>query len=323
MLRIRVLGELSVEADGVALEPPTGRPARALLGWLALHPGVHARSTVAGTLWPDVLEESSRRSLRNALSLARRALGSSGGALVATRETIALSAEPDVWVDVRAFDQLAAARQHEAALEVCRGELLAGLDDDWVLSARDRHRERQAELLAALAAAAEAAGDVSIAVGFARRRAALDPLDEPAHRDLMRTLAADGDRAGALVTYAALAERLRHELGIAASVQTRAFAQQLRREPPTPASASGGADVDGRACGDPRPQFPIRCVQARRRGDLLGRAAELAHLRERWKLSVGSGGMRLVVLTGEAGIGKTRLAAELGAVVHIVCASFM
>src|SRR5437588_12077618 len=110
MLRIRLLVELAVEADGVPLEPPAGRPARALLGWLALHPGIHARSTVAGTLWPDVLDESARRSLRNALSVIRQSLGpDASDALVATRETVGLAGEPRAWIDIRAFDHLVAA----------------------------------------------------------------------------------------------------------------------------------------------------------------------------------------------------------------------
>ena len=58
MLRVLVLGELAVEVDGRPVPLPDGRPARALLGYLALHPGPHARAALAARLWPDVLDES-------------------------------------------------------------------------------------------------------------------------------------------------------------------------------------------------------------------------------------------------------------------------
>ena len=71
MLRVRVLGDLAIEVDGAAVEPPSSRRARALLGWLALERGMHARSALAARFWPDVLDESARTSLRSALSALR------------------------------------------------------------------------------------------------------------------------------------------------------------------------------------------------------------------------------------------------------------
>ena len=89
MLRVRVLGELQLELDGHPLALPSRRPARALLAWLALHPGMHARSTVAARLWPNVLEESARVSLRSALAALRAAIEPTApDALPATRAEI-------------------------------------------------------------------------------------------------------------------------------------------------------------------------------------------------------------------------------------------
>ena len=73
-----MLGELAIELDGTALEPPPSKRARALLGWLALDRRMHARSGLAARFWPDVLDESARTSLRSALSALRRALGPDG-----------------------------------------------------------------------------------------------------------------------------------------------------------------------------------------------------------------------------------------------------
>src|SRR5436190_8747084 len=140
MLWVGVLGELRLERDGAQLTPPRRRPARGLLGWLALHPGVHARSAVAGRLWPNVLDESARTSLRTSLSALRAVIGP--GALVATREQVGLA--DDVVVDAAEFERLRAAGQLRQALELSRGELLTGIDEDWVLVSRDEHRERVA-----------------------------------------------------------------------------------------------------------------------------------------------------------------------------------
>src|SRR5689334_22442913 len=99
MLRVRLAGGLRLELDGRELAPPPSRRARALLAWLALHPGPRARGDLAGRFWPDVLEESARASLRTALTELRHALRDGAEHLVATRETIAL--DNRTWVDVR------------------------------------------------------------------------------------------------------------------------------------------------------------------------------------------------------------------------------
>jgi DNA-binding SARP family transcriptional activator len=301
MLRVRVLGSLELEVDGEQRPLPARRPARSLLGWLALHPGVHARSTVAGTLWPNVLEESARASLRTSLAALRAAIGPAADrALVASREQVGLAAEPEVWVDVREFERLVADGDEAGALELCRGELLPGLDDDWVLAARDALRARQGELLGALAEAAGARGDDEAAVAFARRRAALEPLDEDAQRDLIRRLSARGDRGGALAVYTRLADRLRRELGTVPSPVTRALAAELRGAGPASAPPP------------PPPPLPARLAAARRRGPLVGRDAPLAKLRALWTRSVRES-RQLACVAGEPGIGKTRLVAELAA----------
>src|SRR5215207_499056 len=276
MLRVQLLGELQAEAGGAAVGPPPGRRAWSLLGWLALHPGEHARGSVAARFWPDVLDSSARASLRSALWELRRALGDEE-ALVAGRDRISLRCE----TDLAEFERLCAAGELEQAAALNRGPLLADLDDDWVLEARDEHAERLAAVLARLAASAPEPG---AAVGWARRRLALDPLDEEAARDLMRRLAAAGDRPAALVVYDRLSDRLREALGLAPSPETRALAGEVR-------------------------EGPARTVRADERA-LVGRDAQLAELVACWE-AVRAGAGAVAVLSGEGGIGKTRLAGEL------------
>ena len=283
MLRVRLVGELTLEADGKRLELPAPAKARALLAWLALHPGTHSRSEVAGTFWPDVLEESARASLRTALSAVRRSLGpAADGHLVATREVVGLEG---AWVDALAFEELVAAGRPAEALALAQGELLPSLDDEWARDARDHQRRRRAEVLRELA---ERADDPAEAVRLARARLALDPLSEEAARDLIERLVAAGDRAGALVAFDELRERLRTTLAIAPSAETHALADAIRR----------------RATRRP-PSSPL--VDRRTAGVFVGREAERARA---------AGERGLVVIEGEAGVGKTRLALELARAVR-------
>ena len=239
MLHVRVIGELELQLEGVPVEPPASRRARSLLALLALEHRPHARSQLAARFWPDVLDESARTSLRSALAAVRRALGPDADRyLVATRERAGLS--DDVTTDAAEFERLLAADRLDDAIALWRGDLLSGLDDDWVLVARDEWRDKAVGVLAALAARAEASGDLAAAIAHARRIVALDPLAEEGQRTLIRLLAAGGDRAAALATYNRYADRLRSELAVAPSPATRALVAELREaEAPQPAPGAG------------------------------------------------------------------------------------
>jgi DNA-binding SARP family transcriptional activator len=294
-LRVRTLGALELDLDGVQLPLPAGRPARALLAWLALHPGSHTRSTVAGALWPDVLETSARASLRTALSAIRRALGPAAPELHADRETVGLSG--DVAVDLEEFDSLLDSGRPEAALELARGELLPDIDDEWVLRERDRHRGRCSLALAALAGTAAGPEE---ALAWSKRRAELDPFDEAAHRELMTALAAVGETAAALAVYDRLRARFRRELGVVPAGATRDLATALR----TGASRRGA-----------QPPLPSRLRLERSTTPFVGRAAALARL-VAGRAALAGGGVRFAVVVGEAGIGKSRLAARFAGELH-------
>ena len=235
MLRLKLLGELTLEVDGVRQELPASRRACSLLGVLALERRAHPRGQLAARFWPDVLDESARTSLRSALSALRRALGADADRyLLATREAVALAGPDQVWTDVGEFEQLLTEGQLEDALELARGELLADLDDDWVYERRDEHRASVVALLERMAAAAEASGDLAAAVALTRRQVALDPLSEETHRELIHRLAANGDRSAALTTYRRLTDRFASELGIVPSSVTRELVERIRAAETTP-----------------------------------------------------------------------------------------
>ncbi len=313
MLRLRLLGGPIAEVDGEPLEVSGSWRARSLLAWLALHPGDHPRAELASRFWPDVLDSSARASLRNALWALRRRLGGDGTYLVCSRERVGLAA--DVWVDAAEFHRLVADGRCEEAIALGGEELLAGVEEEWVHEERDAHREQLSAALGQLALSAQQSGDLLGAIAWSRRRAALDPLAEDAQRGLMRLLAAAGRRSEALATHARLRDRLRRELGISPSSATRALVEQLREEPtvrgtrpPHARRRDGAAAAGSWVLGMPFP-LPARLAVA---GGVAfaGREEELAWLRARWQGVLSGSGPPLALLTGEAGIGKTRLAHE-------------
>jgi class 3 adenylate cyclase/DNA-binding SARP family transcriptional activator len=236
MVNIRVLGELELEADGQVLERLRSQRARSLVGWLAVHPGLHSRARVAAVFWPDVLDESARSSLRTTLATLRRELGPAAAYVVtATRDRVGIEPGPEVSIDLPAFEDLVSRGELQEAATLCHGELLADLDDDWVYEARESHRHDVLDLLGRLAAEAESSGDLDAALDRNREQVALDPLTEEAQGNLIRRLATAGDRAGALAAYKAYGARLRRELGIAPSAAIRDMAEAVRTGSSQPA----------------------------------------------------------------------------------------
>ncbi len=152
-------------------------------------------------------------------------------------------------------------------------------------------------------------GDLDAAVRWTRRRLEIEPLAEEAHRDLIRRLARGGDRPAALTAAAALAERLRRELGVPPAPETRALVEDLRR---------------GR--GDAAPPQPVRPPSLppalMRTTTPEGRRPTLDRLERVWNEALG-GDARVALLAGEPGIGKTTVAGELARRVHAAGAAVL
>ena len=297
MLRVRLFGGLALESDGVALPMPERRRACSLLGWLALHPGMHPRSEIAGRFWPEVLDSSARKSLRTELVAVRRALPADEGVLVATRDMVGLAGD-GVFVDAREFDRLARNGRLQEAVDLCEGELLAGLDDEWVYEARELHRYRLGDVLERIASDAESAGALTDAIRISRRRVELDPLREDAHRELIRRLIAAGEASAARLAFDDLARRLRTDLRVAPSRETRRLLEGI-------CAHDDAADpVTARSL----PPLPPALAR-RERSPFVGRGDPVGWLQAQWS-EAKSGSGRLAVVAGDPGIGKTRLASE-------------
>jgi DNA-binding SARP family transcriptional activator len=308
-LSLTLLGGFQARLEpGPALALPT-RKAQALLAYLALPPGqAHPRDKLAALLWGGIREESARASLRQALFAIRKALGGAEGAV--RQEGDALALDPAaVVVDAAAFQREVAEGTPESldrAATLYRGDLLSGfaLDEspfeEWLLGERERLRELALEGLARLLARQRKHGPTEPAIQTALRLLALDPLQEPVHRTLMRLYAEAGRRGAALRQYQQCVGALARELGVEPEAETKALYQEIlqvrsaRAAPPDPAVPAAGTASRAAVAAIP----------------LIGREPQLARLRERFEqVRAGRGGV--TVIAGEAGIGKTRLTGEL------------
>src|SRR5699024_9193147 len=122
----------------------------------------------------------------------------------------------------RPADRRATVLAHaKSALDAYRGDLLPGCYDDWALRSRAELNQQCLELCDLACTAGPAAGDLSTALGAARRRIQLEPLEEVGYRTLMQLQSELGDRAGAINTYHRCASVLERELGVQPDEPTR------------------------------------------------------------------------------------------------------
>jgi DNA-binding SARP family transcriptional activator len=304
--------------SGASVSVPT-KKAQALLAYLGTRPGQdHFRDKLAALLWGESGDHQARDSLRHALVGLRKALdGSSPAALRVHGQILALDPAA-VEVDVVTFEQHAAGGTPESlerAAEIYRGDLLLGFDlseplfEEWLVGERERLREMALEVLARLLAhQARAGGSTERAIRTAVRLLALDPLQEAAHRTLMRLYTRQGRRGAALKQYQLCLGVLQRELGTEPEPETKALYQELLRRALEPSE-----DAEGR---DDRRERPARRTEVTAPDfsdgatPLFGRQEELTSLRQRLEKAVAGHG-HVVSVVGEAGIGKTRLVGTL------------
>src|SRR5690606_16785243 len=143
-----------------------------------------------------------------------------------------------LWCDAAAFDDAIAAGRHEDALALYRGDLLPGFfigeapdAERWLEDERARRRREAVEAAWVLAAREEAAGEPRAAALWARRAAALEPMDEGSLRRLLAVLERAGEAAAALEAYADFARRLAAEYGVPPSAATVEQAERIRARP--------------------------------------------------------------------------------------------
>jgi predicted ATPase/DNA-binding SARP family transcriptional activator len=299
-LRVAFLGQPRFAFDGLAFA--FNRPRTlGLLAFLLLHRGSHlTRDTVAFTLWPDETEGEARGNLRRHLHLLTQTLPQTGVPyIVAQEDTLRWNDEAATWFDVDAFEAGVTddARSAEA-VELYAGDLLPGIFDDWIFPIRERLRRLYLDGLDRLLVRARSARELPLAATYAARILAHDPWREDAIRQAAAIRFESGDRAGALRILADFTQRLHDEMGVEPMPETLAARESLLRSVPIVVSEPSGVS------------------NAAQRGfPFVGRSAELAALTSAWKRAARQRG-QLLLVGGEAGIGKSRLVNELALVVE-------
>src|SRR5271169_6462439 len=310
MLHVSLLGEQAITDDEAGVQVHSSH-AVALVAFLAAHAGApQPRQRIAGMFWPDSTDAQALTNLRRELHHLRQVLGDERSLVVASRELCWRDSQT-CRVDLRIFEgerqaALAAAAAgddagvlaHAAtAVAQYRGDLLPGAYDDWLLEARSGLERQCADLCDLLCAARARTGDLAGAVGAVRRRIQLQPLEESGYRTLMLLQADLGDRAGAVSTYHHCASVLERDLGVSPDPATQQAFQRLMAD----------RDPAGASLADPKPDAPRSGVAT---AQLVGRRRELGLLQDLWRAAV-SGRPGLALVGGGAGVGKTRLVAEI------------
>ncbi len=300
----------------------------ALLIYLAVEGRVHSRKKLSEQFWPEGDARHGRAALRITLLHLRHMLGEGADVfpaphLLIKRDTLGLDLTSAIELDLHTLHEAwtsARASTHttltmpeemhrtllaslQRAISLPRGEFLEGFSlrdapafDDWVRFQREYWHLRTSEVFDRLSQMQFEAGELEAAIETVNRWLVLAPLHEDAYRRLMRLHFAAGDRAAALHAYdncrAMLATGMQTEPTpetVALASRMRAVAPPRRKEAPTPALALS----------------PATFLE----GPLLGRTTELSTLIKVYH-SARRGHTQVVLLEGEVGIGKTRLATE-------------
>jgi len=262
-------------------------------------------------LWGDQRPAQARARLRETLFALRRALAPAEQGLLQTDGNMVILTATAVRVDVAEFERLVRERTptalEQAATEY-RGEFLRGLPhqtpdfEDWLMVERERLRELAIETLGRLVTHKRRAGQVEEALQIALRLVALDPLEEPIHRTLMRLYGDLGRRGMALRQYQTCVALLRREFNAEPEAETKQLYQDLvRGHLPRLAPAASPRRHSLRS-EDPLVTFGFSGEDVA----FVGRERELARVREALATAMGGCG-QVVTLIGEAGIGKTSL----------------
>lgn len=263
-LAIYLLGPPRIERHGQPVEVDT-RKAIALLAYLALHPERLSRDQLAAFLWPEYDHERAYANLRRTIWALNKAIGEEW--IAADNLTLAVRRQEGLWLDVLEFQRwLAQCRQHNhrpeescpacleplaLAVNLVRGDFLEGFSlrdsapfDDWHFFEAESLRKTVAATLEKLVQGHSSQQEDEIAITYARRWLALDPLHEPAHCWLMQLYAWAGQPAAAIRQYQECVRILKAELDAPPTAETTALYQRIRSKQigprpakPTPATA--------------------------------------------------------------------------------------
>lgn len=314
MIRVKMFGGFALSVDGSPIATVNSPRLQSLLALLILNRKAPlSRRQIAAIFWPEVSEAHARNNLRQSIHHLREALPDPDRFLRGDTHTLAWSVtqthfELDIDEFEHAIDAGLAARDlndratmltlFERSIALYHDDILPDCYDDWIANTRESLRRKLCNTLALAAEEHEHLLQPDAAIPLARRLTVLNRLDDDAHDRLMRLYAGKRDRAGVVSAFGVYATAMQDELGIAPGPEMRARYEHALRLAESPAGRAPTANESHDA------------ITA-----LVGRRREWEALRDAWK-DAKSGRAQLVLIRGEAGIGKTRLAEELMALVN-------
>lgn len=294
-LKAYILGPPRLLLDEVLLDGFVSEKAAVLLAYLCLQPGPVSRERLAGLFWGEMPETRAKANLRMALYNLQNLLP---GHLDVTRRSVSIHREAGYWLDAQELADLLAGDTGSssdtagvlgAIQSLYRGDLLEGVFPegsgaltDWLVIEREQLRQIAMSGLERLTESFLQNDQNGLAVEALRTLLRIEPWRESAHLRLMSTLARGGDFTAALAQYEICRERLRQALGVDPTPETERLFQRIR------------------AARD----LPVRTNLAGQPEALIGRQEELRRLCE----ILADPNQRLITITGQGGLGKTRLA---------------
>lgn len=342
-IRIATFGTLQVQRGDYLVSEGDWhtRQARQLLKILVTErPRPVSSDRLIEILWPNSTPSAAATTLRSAINALRNVLEPDRPNRAPSRYILtqapgyAFHLHPDIWLDVDVFQKELEISQQTAAPDIRAAHLQTAIDlyrddylvsdpyADWIQNERERLQELYFNALLQIAELRAGSGDYAGAIAACRQVLARDPARELAYQGLMRYQAEAGDSAGALLTYERCRTLLSEELGADPSPLTQQLHQRILNGeiaaavPPAPLQVARRADSahllpPSEPIAHALPQFAVLPPYNEQAIEhFVGRDAELMRLAAALQRAL-SGRGDLCVITGEAGVGKTRLGVHL------------
>jgi DNA-binding SARP family transcriptional activator/predicted ATPase len=309
-LRLSLLGKPYFERNGQPVPGLTSVKGQALFAYLAVIRQPRSRAALAGLLWGEMPEKVARTNLRVTLSQLRKAAGE---VFITTRDSVEFDRHSHTWLDVAVLESAASSGTNlQAAADLYRGDFLDDFHvpealafEEWLLVERERYRRLGLSVLGRVAEEALEQGRFIEGIETARHLLTLEPWHEAGHRQLMKLLAASGQRNAALAQYESCRRLLIEELGVEPSSETRALAQAIRSgewQIPQTVQVETVAPAPTVEPGV-LPPNNLRAATT----SFVGRQVERTQIAE----LLAKPECRLLTITGPGGMGKSRLAQKI------------
>jgi DNA-binding SARP family transcriptional activator len=293
-LNLKLCGSVTVSGAGV-ISGGLSDKSLGLLAYLALEPGAHSREKLTALLWGDFPDDKAKASLRQALAHIREAIPES---IHVERDSVSLVGPLEC--DVLSFMR-AAKESHKSAAEIDVSGFLADLHlrrcpafDEWADTVRAMLARRTSDVLAAATHDAIATRQWREATRLAERWVAADPTSGPATHALMEAHFLSGEPRQALNAFADYRSRM-EEADETLDRSVVGLSDRIRDAGTIAARRHATEEWYASA-----PSFE---------GSLIGRASEWEVLTKAWRRVI-DGRPRVVLLEGDAGVGRTRLAGD-------------